>query len=185
MAILEKSQIKDNSPARASASPIVREEGQTTALSSNLYGAQRVTITDSTGTDMGASMPVELASAISGLISGVQTDTILVAPFKRADAFTATFNSADASTRAQVKAASASKKIYVTGIIISSGAAISVKIQDSTTSAVILLQSIYMAANTTVTMNFSTPLECSTGKDLEVIASGAGNITVNVQGYII
>lgn len=128
---------------------------------------------------------VNLAVALSGLLSGAENNTILVAPYKRADAFQATFNSADATTRAQVKAGTSSKKIYVTDIEISIGTAMSVKIQDSTASAVILLQSLYMPANSVFSKTFATPLECSTAKDLEVIASVAGNVTVNAQGYVI
>lgn len=114
-----------------------------------------------------------------------ESNSFTTAPTKRTDAFQATYNSADASTRAQVKAATASKKIYLTDIVISTDTAMNIIIQDSTASAVILIQKLYVPANSVFSKTFSTPLECSTGKDLEVLASASGNISVTASGYII
>lgn len=133
-------------------------------------------------TDPGA---FELYSALQGLVAGTEVHSILKYPGRREDAFQVTINSADASSSTVVKAKTTAKNIYVTDLIISVGGAMSVKIQDDAASPEVLVQSIYMAANTSVPVRFDTPLRVATNQDLRVLASTSGNISVTALGYVI
>lgn len=128
---------------------------------------------------------VSLDTNLESIVSGAENDKVLVAPHYRSDSFNTTFTSADASTAATVKAATASKKIYITSVVLSSDAAINLKLQDNAGTPVVAVGPIYMAVNSTVPMNFSTPLQMATNVPLQVKASGAGNISVTVSGYVI
>lgn len=124
------------------------------------------------------------ATSIETLVDSNNRVPVTSAPVD-GDRFQATITSANASSATAVKAKTADKKIYVTDLIISSGAALTVQLQDDTADTpVVLMEQIYMAANSSFSISFSTPLEVDTNKDLDVIASGAGNISVTVTGYI-
>lgn len=133
----------------------------------------------------GESQPVTLEEALTAISAGQENDNILTAPMRRSDAFQATITSADASAATAVKAKTADKRIYITDLIISVGAAINVQLQDDAGSPLVVMEQIYMAANTTFEKHFSTPLQVPLNQDLDVIASGAGNISVTVSGYVI
>jgi hypothetical protein len=55
--------------------------------------------------------------------AGVEQDTILAAPYRRADSFHARFNGARSTSVQEVKAATASKKHYITDLLCPSGKA--------------------------------------------------------------
>lgn len=104
-------------------------------------------------------------------------------PVYATESFQATFTSADATTAAIVKAKTAAKKIYITDLIISSASAINIQLQDD--APTVLMEQVYFPANSIFSKSFKTPLVVDTNKDLNVIASGAGAISVTVTGYVI
>jgi hypothetical protein len=96
-------------------------------------------------------------------------------------------NSADLSGCETLVAAVAGKSIYLERIAVSFGAAISVTIgAGETTGAVttVLVGPLYGAANTTVELTFTRPIKVTAATALVADSSGAGNITVLVQGFI-
>ncbi len=134
--------------------------------------------------DSSGNIKVTQATALQGLIAGVETDSILALVGKRADAFQATATSANASvTPLEVKAKTSSKKIYVTDLIISVDTAMWVQMQDD--AATVLMEQMYFPANSIFSKTFSTPIEVATNKDLEFLTSAAGNISVTAAGYVI
>ena len=104
-----------------------------------------------------------------------------VAVARRIDAVQATVASADATSATAVVAKVAAKKIYVTDVVISVDTAMNVQLQDD--AAAVLMEQIYLPANSVWSKTFSTPLLVATNQDLDVIASIAGNISVTVTGY--
>ncbi|SRR6266568_1318037 len=100
------------------------------------------------------------------------------------DNFQATINSADASSATQVKAGVASKSIYITDLIISTDTALNFKLQDNTGTPVVLGNKLYFPAVSIFSKSFKTPIKVATGKDLNILASGAGNVTVIATGYV-
>lgn len=107
-----------------------------------------------------------------------------VAPSRRGDAFQATITSADARSATQVKAATAGSSIYITDLIISTDTAMNIKLQDNTGSPNVLMQPIYVPANSVFSKTFSTPIQVASGKELDVVASASGNVSVTVTGWI-
>lgn len=131
-------------------------------------------------------LPVQLQNNLEVVDSGgAESDSVGVAPVRRADAFQATITSADASSPTQVKAKTAAKKIYVTDLIISVGAELTVQVQDDAGIPVVLMEQVYMPANSVLPLHFQTPLMVATNQDLDVVTSGAGNISVTALGYVI
>jgi len=105
---------------------------------------------------------------------------------KEPEAFQATITSADASSATQVKAKTAAKRIHVLGLIISTDTALNIQLQDDSTTPVVIMEQVYFAANGGLTITFppEAPLIVTTNKDLDVLASGAGNISVTITGYL-
>lgn len=129
---------------------------------------------------------VTLVTALAAVGSdGAEGDSIGAAPFRRADSFQSTITSANATSATAVKAKTASKKIYVTDIIISVDTAMNVQLQDDAGLPEVLMEQIYLPANSVFSKTFSTPLMVATNQDLDVVASASGNISVTVTGYII
>jgi len=130
-----------------------------------------------------ATLAVDIGS--QGLVSGVETDTILVYPARRADAFEATITSANATSATAVKAKTAGKSIYVTDIIISVDTAMNVQLQSDAGTPVVHMEQIYLPANSVFSKTFRTPIQLATNVDLDVITSASGNISVTALGYVI
>ena len=103
--------------------------------------------------------------------------------------WSATVNSADASSATQIKAAGgASTRHYITSIIISCGAAMNVTIQDDAGTPNVAMENMYFAANGGIALTFppNTPLKMGAdNQDIDLIASAAGNVTVVLTGYTI
>jgi hypothetical protein len=99
--------------------------------------------------------------------------------------FQATITSANATSATAVKAKTTAKKIYVTDLIISVDTAMNVQLQDDNGSPVVLMEQVYLPANSVFSKTFSTPLVVATNQDLDVVASASGNISVTVTGYVI
>lgn len=154
-----------------------------------IYNLSTITLSDEEGSALGldasGNVKVTLATAISLLVGGTETDTIGVAPFRRGDAFQATITSADAQAATQVKAKTSAKKIYITDLIISTDTAMNIQLQDDAGGPEVLMEQIYVPANSVFSKTFSTPLLVATNQDLDVIASASGNISVTVTGYVI
>ncbi len=100
--------------------------------------------------------------------------------------FTAIFDSADASAEANVvKAKTASRKIYILSITISVDAEMWVKLQDEDSNALTCKHWFKAGGGKTITYPPEAPLVLDVvNKDLEVITEGAGNIGVEVTGYL-
>lgn len=133
--------------------------------------------------DTNGNIKITMGTALGAVINNAEADNVGVVPFRRSDAFQATMNSSDASgSDTAVKTATASKRHYVSDLIISVGSAISVTVKDGST---IIGQPLYMAANTTVPVRLSTPYQLSVNSALNVRTSGAGTISVWANGYTI
>ena len=100
--------------------------------------------------------------------------------------FNAVFDSADASAEANVvKAKTASRKIYILSITISVDAEMWVKLQDEDSNALTCKHWFKAGGGKTITYPPEAPLVLNVvNKDLEVITEGAGNIGVEVTGYL-
>ena len=93
-----------------------------------------------------------------------------------------TITSANATSATQVVAKVAGEQIYITDVIISVDTAMNVQLQDDAGSPVVLMEQIYIPANSVFSKQFRTPLEVATNQDLDVITSVSGNISVTVTG---
>jgi len=108
-------------------------------------------------------------------------------------------NTADLSGCETLVSGVSGKSIYVERIAVSFGAAITVTIgegeQTPTTTtttcapdrwdvSTVLIGPLYGAANSTVELVFTRPIKLTAATDLTADASGAGNVTIIVQGYI-
>lgn len=102
------------------------------------------------------------------------------------EAFQATITSANATTATTIKAnATASTSIYITDLIISTDTAMNIQLQDSTGTPVVMMEQIYMPAVSVFSKTFRIPIKVTAAKDLNVITSVSGNISVFVSGYLI
>lgn len=112
-----------------------------------------------------------------------------VVPGLHAAGWSATLNSADASSATQVKAAGgAGKRYYLTSVVISTDTAMNVKIQDDAGTPNVAIQSIYLAANGGMVYPIPPGSAIQMGadnQDIDVLASAAGNISVTITGFTI
>ena len=99
--------------------------------------------------------------------------------------FQATFTSADATSAAPVKAKTASRKMYILSLVVSTDTAMNIQFQDDT-GPTVLIEQLYFAANggAHLTWPADAPLVVNTNEDFDVIASAAGNISVTITGYL-
>lgn len=108
-------------------------------------------------------------------------------------------NTADLSGCETIVSGVTGKSIYIERIAVSFGAAITVTIgageltPTTTTTTVapgrwdvstVLVGPLYGAENTTVELVFTRPIKLAAATDLTADASGAGNVTIVVQGFI-
>lgn len=101
--------------------------------------------------------------------------------------YVANGNSADLSGCETLVAAVAAKSIYIERIAVSFGAEITVTIGEGESSdgvETVLIGPLYGAENTTVELVFNRPVKLTAATALTADASGSGNVTVVVQGYI-
>lgn len=100
--------------------------------------------------------------------------------------FQATITSADAQSATQVKAKTAGKKMYIRTLIVSVGTAMEVSLQDDTGTPVIVMEELFLGTNGGAVVEFSdlAPLVVDTNKDLDVITSAAGDVSVSIFGYL-
>lgn len=102
------------------------------------------------------------------------------------NAFQTTMTSANASSAVPVKVKTADRKMYITTIVISVATAMSVQLQDDTGTPVVLMEQMYFGTNGGAVIKFDehAPLIVNTNKDLDVLASTSGNLSVSVFGYL-
>jgi len=102
--------------------------------------------------------------------------------------FVANGNSGDASGCETLLAAPGTGlSIYLESVTISCGSAISVTIGTGAAAGAVetvLIGPVYLAANSTVNIPLTKPIQCAANKALSVDASGAGNVTVVATGYV-
>jgi len=100
--------------------------------------------------------------------------------------FNAVFDSADASAEANVvKAKTEARKIYILSLTISVDAEMWVKLQDEDSNPLTCKHWFKAGGGKTITYPPEAPLVLNVvNKDLEVITEGAGNIGVEVTGYL-
>lgn len=112
-----------------------------------------------------------------------------VVPGRRAHAWSATINSADASSPTQVKAAGGvGTRHYITSIMISTDTAMNVQLQDDAGTPNVIVENIYLAANGGAVIPIppgSAIQTAADNQDIDVVASTSGNITVFMTGYTI
>lgn len=106
-------------------------------------------------------------------------------PVYSTDSFQATITSSNATSATAVKSKTADKKIYITDVIVSVDTAMSVQLQDDAGTPVVVMEQMYMPANSVFSKTFKTPLVIATNQDLDVITSVSGNISVTVSGFVI
>lgn len=99
------------------------------------------------------------------------------------DSFSIAMTSPNATTAKQVQAATSGKSIYITDIVVSTEAAMTVNLNDSDGTPVI--QNLYFPATSIFGKTFETPIRVTSGKALNVKTSLAAGISVTASGYIV
>jgi len=129
---------------------------------------------------------VSLGALISLLIGGMESHTIGVAPFRRADAFEAVLESANVTSATAVVAApsNTNQSIYITDVTISTDTIGWIKLQDNAGSPNTIVPKKYFNTNGHYTHTYAVPKRIIAGNALNVIAQNAGNVSVEVNGYI-
>jgi len=117
-----------------------------------------------------------LADSYGRLLQGVEPEW-----------FNSVYDSADATSEGEtVKAATASKKIYITSFIISSDVEGWIKLQDEDSNALTGKFWLKAGGGVSWTAGPGAPLVLNVAnKALEVIAEAAGNVSVTVMGYLL
>ena len=154
--------------------------------SSNVAVGVTVGHTDVNEASIGGFAPeVGINTASAGLSgAGAEQDTILTSPYRRGDAFHARFNGSRSTSVQEVKAATASKKHYITDLLISTDTAGWITIVDG--ASTVLCGPYYMPANSVLPRHLAVPIPGSTNTALNVDCDAAtGNVTVEIDGYTI
>lgn len=99
--------------------------------------------------------------------------------------FQATMTSADAQAATPVMTKTASRKMYILSLVVSTDTAMNIQFQDDT-GPTVLIEQLYLAANGGAHLTWppEAPLVVNTNEDFDVIASAAGNISVTITGYL-
>jgi len=119
-----------------------------------------------------------------GLVAGVEYDTILTAPYYRADSFNVATDYTASTTPQSVKALTSAKSHYITDISISVDAAMWVQLVDTDATAITAKK--YLPANSVWSKHYSTPKKVATAKAILLDCSvSSGNVGVDVDGYTI
>ena len=89
--------------------------------------------------------------------------------------------SVDASSGQGILAGQASKRIFITDVIISTDTALTVSIRDGDNNG--LIPNLYMPANSIFAKSFGVGRSTEVNKNVKVVTSGAGNVSVTLTGY--
>ena len=98
------------------------------------------------------------------------------------DSFSATYSSPDIRTAQTIKAATSGSSIYITDLIISTGTAMNIQLQDG--DATVMMYPVYLSANVPFEKTFSTPLKITASKALAIKGSAYGTVTCTFGGYV-
>jgi len=96
--------------------------------------------------------------------------------------FENTVASADASTPVQVVPASGSLTFYLIDVVISVEDALTMQLQDDG-SPTVIVEDLFMPATSVWSKTWAMGLPVTAGQDLDLLASGAGNVSITVTGY--
>lgn len=122
---------------------------------------------------------------LNHLSSGTTKVSQTTIPVYSQESFQATITSANATSATTIKTGDTGKIIYITDMIISVDTAMNVQIQDSTGTPVVMMEQVYLPANSVFSKQFKTPLKTSVSMDAKVVTSASGNISVTITGYLI
>lgn len=157
----------------------------TTTTSTGLFQASISGVVDvraRVSTYASGNVTVKAVATVGAATGHTNESTIAV---YSSESFQATITSANATSATAVKAKTAAKKIYVTDMVISTDTAMNIQVQDDTGTPVVLIEQMYFPANSIWSKQFKTPMVVDTNKDLDIIASASGNISVYVSGFVI
>lgn len=99
--------------------------------------------------------------------------------------YDATANTSSAETAVLISAPSNSTDhIYVSSLLVSAGGAQTIKLVENTSSAVDVIEVIYLPANGTATITFEPAVQLSAGVNLGYTTSAAAATSVTVTGWI-
>lgn len=99
-----------------------------------------------------------------------------------AERFENTVASADASTPVQVVPAVVGKTFYLIDVVVSVEVALTIQLQDDGTPTPIV-EDLYLPATSVWSKTWAMGLPVTAGQDLDILASGAGNLSITVTGY--
>lgn len=150
------------------------------------------TQTPATGTrmplnsDIFGNLLVALGTQIALLVGGVENNTIGVAPFRRADAFEAVLESANITSATALVAApsNSNQSIYITDVVISTDTIGWIKLQDNAGSPNTVIPKKYFSQDGIYEHTYAVPKQVIAGNALNAIAQNAGNVSIEVNGYI-
>jgi hypothetical protein len=150
--------------------------------------AQIISNTDGsnlTNKDVNGNILVTLGTTLSAILGGVINDTIGVTPFRSTIAFEASVQTANATSAVLVLAATLGKSIYITDIVISTDTLGWILLQDNAETPNIIIGKKYFTANSIWGRSYETPKQVIANNQLNVLAQNSGNISIDVNGYII
>ena len=131
-----------------------------------------------------------LKKVVNGLTSSSGTNLVDAvtdaSKVVNATRFQETITTADATTAVQVKAKTADKKMYILSLLVTTDTATNIQFQDDQGTPEVLIEQMYCAANGGFSMAFhkDAPLVVETNQDFDVLAGDAGNISVQITGYL-
>lgn len=96
----------------------------------------------------------------------------------------ATTVSAAASTVELIAAPGASHRIFITDVVVSAAGAQQIKFVEDTGAAVDIIETLDMAANTTVNLHFRTPIPVTANKNFGYTTAQTASTGITVTGYI-
>lgn len=119
------------------------------------------------------------------------TDKMGVALVPRSDAFSAIYETGDATTEVEILAsADSTESHHITDIIVSAESAMAFEIRDnnatgSPAETTVKIPKQYISANTTMPVVLNEPFKVGEGLGLNLKAYSAGNITIFIEGFTI
>ncbi len=157
-----------------------------------LYRANAISLSDNQGASLGldskGNLLATLNTAISAVISGVETDSIGTVLVRRPDAFQTIPVLVHSGSAVTLQALSTGKSIYITDLTISTdgGAACTLAIQDDANSPVLIEKVELPASIQTIVFSYNTPKVLTISQNLQALCSSSTpNIYVSAAGYII
>lgn len=127
---------------------------------------------------------MSLLIPLTALVGGQEAHNVGVAPFRRADSFNdGIIETADLTTAATVKSGVDSKSIYITDVTISTDTSGWIKLQDDNGTTVVPKK--YFTTDGIWHKSYRSPKQVAVGIGLKAVAQNIGNVSIEVDGYII